>query len=237
MPDAHAPKAENRAKLHKLTFRSDDGGLTQERTGEPVTVQFNPQSLSVRHRSQISTAPQKGGVQVVGRGSRTLDVTLFFDVTHPTEERDDVRTLTAEVRQFVVDREEAEKESSSKKKFIPPGIRFDWGSFQFDGMMSSLNESLEYFSPDGTPLRATVAITIEEIEAEPAQDAGSRGTGASPSSAGTPEARPDGAQNTSPTSVQQLAGKSGREGNWKQIAAENGIENPRSIHNPDALDL
>ena len=235
MPDAHVPTAENRARLHTLTFTKDDGGLTKERTGDPVSVQFNPQSLTVNHRNRISTAPQKGSAQIVGRGNRTLDVTLFFDVTHPTEDRDDVRELTAEVRRFVVDREERDKEEGSKKKFIPPGVRFDWGSFQFDGMMSSLNESLDFFGPEGTPLRATVSIAIEEIEAEPTQTSGPQGAAAP--AAGDPEARPPGAETTTGTSVQQLAGRSGRQGDWKQIAARNGIENPRSIHNPDAVDL
>src|SRR5206468_8066011 len=51
---------------------------------------------------------------------------------------------------------------NAPKKYIPPAVRFTWGSFQFDGIMESLEETLELFSFEGRPLRATVGITISQ---------------------------------------------------------------------------
>ena len=42
----------------------------------------------------------------------------------------------------------------------PRGVRFAWGSFQFDGFMESMEETLELFSDDGLPQRARVAVEL-----------------------------------------------------------------------------
>ena len=39
-------------------------------------------------------------------------------------------------------------------------MRFQWGSFLFEGVMDSMDETLEFFSADGRPLRAKVSISI-----------------------------------------------------------------------------
>ena len=72
-------------------------------------------------------------------------------------------------------------------KFVPPAVRFLWGSFQFDGLMDSLEESLEFFSNDGRPLRASMSLTLSQQKIQafkirneskaPATSSGQRGTG------------------------------------------------------------
>ena len=74
--------------------------------------------------------------------------------TGETEE-DDVRKLTGKVAYFITPKQEGDK-------FVPPAVRFIWGSFQFDGIMESLEESLEFFSSDGRPLRASVTINLTQ---------------------------------------------------------------------------
>ena len=53
-------------------------------------------------------------------------------------------------------------------------VRFSWGSFLFNGCIDSLGETIDLFSPDGVPLRATVALSlrgISERDARPASGA------------------------------------------------------------------
>src|SRR5207244_8639058 len=66
--------------------------------------------------------------------------------------------------------------SDSPPKFVPPVVRFLWGSFQFDGIMESLEESLEFFSDDGRPMRASVslALTQQKIQKFVIKDTGAQ---------------------------------------------------------------
>ncbi len=185
-----------------------------------ITVQFNPETLKVSYANQIAQ-PEGGGDKrgaqaqlFVGAGTTKLTCQLWFDVSVPqsADEKqqsavDDVRKLTNRVSFFITPKEQ-------NKKFVPPAVRFLWGSFQFDGVMEALEESLEFFSPEGKPLRASVSITLTQQKImvfPPVAPHGTRSPGSTPT---TPV--PSG------KSVQQVAGP-----NWQAAAARNGIENPR----------
>ena len=139
-----------KARLIELTedFRNELSG------GKAIDVQFNPESLKLSFANQI-VQPQGGdqaagnaGRQFVGAGTTKLALTLWFDVTTMTEAPlDDVRRLTADVVHFITPK----PSSSDANKLTPPGLRFSWGSFLFDGMVDSLEETLEFFSPAGKP--------------------------------------------------------------------------------------
>ncbi|MFM8356916.1 MAG: LysM peptidoglycan-binding domain-containing protein, partial [Verrucomicrobiota bacterium] len=129
-------------------------------------------------------------------------------------------------------------------KFVPPAIRFLWGSFSFDGIMESLEESLEYFSPDGRPLRASMslALTQQKIQAfnVPASDRGRRQPPTTPGSSADPKAAAGTKPMTSAPSgstLQGLADAAGKGADWQSIAAANGIENPRLLSPGQLIDL
>ncbi|HEX8114369.1 MAG TPA: hypothetical protein VF516_41850 [Kofleriaceae bacterium] len=207
------------AKLEKAQLRELDETLENEVGSTPVTVQFNPDTLKVSYANQVKqpegAGDQRGGASqlFVGAGTTKMTCQLWFDVTAPNGDNqpseDDVRKLTTKVSFFITP-----KEDQGKKGFVPPGVRFLWGSFQFDGIMESVEESLEYFSPDGKPLRASVSIALsqQKILVFPPIPANGKPT------PGSTLARPV----PSGKSVQQVAGK-----NWQSTAARNGIENPR----------
>ena len=46
-------------------------------------------------------------------------------------------------------------------------MRLAWGTFQFDGHVEALEETLEAFSADGRPLRATVALALAREQIAP----------------------------------------------------------------------
>ena len=68
-------------------------------------------------------------------------------------ERGDVRRLTAKV----IDLLRLSPSTHNPDNMIPPGVRFLWGSFQFEGVVESMEQSLEFFSPEGIPLRASIS--------------------------------------------------------------------------------
>ena len=136
---------------------------TEKSGGQDVTVQFNPDTLKVTFANQL-VQPQGGdqaagssGRQFVGAGTTKLALTLWFDVTAMVEDAvDDVRRLTQKVISFMT----PAKDSGDPQKLVPPPTRFLWGSFIFDGIVEGLEENLEFFSPDGKPLRASIALTL-----------------------------------------------------------------------------
>jgi LysM repeat protein len=60
-------------------------------------------------------------------------------------------------------------------------VRFSWGTFIFRGIITSIEETLDYFAEDGTPLRATVTLgmAMNEVEREANRSSsGGAGSGA-----------------------------------------------------------
>ena len=145
-----------------------------------VTVQFNPDSLKLAFSNQVqnnnpsSSGGSGGGSgsgsgdqgsgtsgrQFVGAGTTKLTVQLWFDAntTADGQRVDDVRRLTQDVIYFITPK----KSQQDATRFVPPGVRFSWGSFLFDGLIDSIEESIEFFSPQGKPLRASVSLGLSQ---------------------------------------------------------------------------
>lgn len=229
-------------RLEKAELRQLDADLRNEVKRENwAKLQFNPESLKVSFANQIQTpagAGDQSGTpsrQFVGAGTTKLSLAVFFDASSPVPEGespvDDVRKLTQKVAYFITPQAEG-------KQFIPPAVRFVWGSFQFDGLMDGLDENLEFFSPEGKPLRASMTLSLSQqrITKFSFRDTGGGGLpgmGGRPSAPGT---RPL-AEASAGATVQGLAAAAGLGGNWQGIASANGIENPRRLPRGQFLDL
>lgn len=241
-----------KAELREISWT---GSPPQVRDGDPaktVKVQFNPETLTVSFTNQNQGGDQRGGsaVQFVGKGNTKLALDLWFDATAPLPEgaedpQGDVRNLTKRVAEFM----KPAPAQGQRDKWVPPGVRFLWGTFLFDGVMESLTEKLEYFSADGKPVRASlqVALKSQEIQFQFGPGRGAAGglpggglPGGGPAGdSGAPQAAPG----TQPQqvarqgdSLQQLAAAAGQS-DWKPIAAANGIENPRLLTPGVAINL
>jgi Contractile injection system tube protein/LysM domain len=216
-----------------------------EKPGSRVPVQFNPETLKVSFTNQIAPPSNAGAgdqsetssTQFVGKGSTKLTVQLWFDVTAvlPADQPSqvDVRKLTQKVAYFIT----ARPDERDKTKNVPPAVRFLWGSFQFDGIMESLEESLEFFSPEGRPLRASVSLSLTQQSIQFAFSKRPVGSPFAPGAGGgAPGTRPLAEVATGQT-VQGLAAAQGRLEDWQAIAAANGIENPRLLRPGQLIDL
>jgi len=223
-------------RLEKAELRQLDANYENEIKSETWTkVQFNPETLKVTYANQLQT-PQGAGDQTgpatrqfVGAGTTKLSLQLWFDVNQPVPEgmaqESDVRKLTQKVAYYITPQEDGDT-------LVPPAVRFIWGSFQFDGMMESLEESLELFSPEGRPLRAsmTLGLSQQRITKFAFREARAAGRGSSVGS------RPL-AQASGGSSLQALAAAAGQGADWQSIAAANGIENPRRLDPGQLIDL
>ena len=133
----------------------------REQDKSALYVQFNPTSLKISR-----TNNQDRGASTTKSQARTnpsaQSATLTFDLEFDTAELSDaqgvpvdVRSLTKIVRRFA-------EPTKEKPTSPPPPVRFVWGTFIFQGLVTQLTEDLDYFSNDGYPLRAKVSVTITE---------------------------------------------------------------------------
>lgn len=147
--------------------------------GKSLTVQFNPESLKLSYANQVREQPnasssggggRSGGNQsqgsaarqFVGTGTTKLAVQLWFDVAAATSAPfivDDVRRITAQVLYFIKPKP-APAGARDTSQRTPPGLRFAWGNFLFDGIVEGMEENVEFFSPRGEALRASMAMTL-----------------------------------------------------------------------------
>ncbi len=113
-----------------------------------LAVDFNPVSLQFNVTNQ---SQGEGGrkVQHVTSSSAKLDLDLIFDSTNNGE---DVRKRTQPLELLM-------KPGDDK---APPGVVFEWGAFKFDGFVDSFKQTLDFFSKDGIPLRASVTLSISQ---------------------------------------------------------------------------
>ncbi|HYQ02102.1 MAG TPA: hypothetical protein VER96_25685 [Polyangiaceae bacterium] len=248
----------NIAKAQLIEINLSNGQSKSD--GRTTSVQFNPEALKVTFANQIVPPPggsdQNGSaaMQFVGAGTTKLSLTVWFDVTALEDgenTKNDVRQLTEGIAYFITPK----KNDATPPTFLPPGVRFLWGTFQFDGLMDSMEENLDYFSNDGRPLRASVAFTLsqQKIQFQRANNAsgGRRPAaafgslpGLSAGGGGGAAAGVEIAAGTNPftpapsgSSLQALANAGGVGDRWQEVAAANGVLNPRMMLPGQLIDL
>lgn len=215
------PKKITKAFLQKIEW---DKNNNVKKAYDKIMVQFNPESLKVAFSNQIAGDNNKGGsaIQFASRGTTKLSFEMWFDVTvyQGTPAVDDVRKLTKDVIAFMKTGKKTGR--GRKAKYTPPGCRFQWGSFLFEGVVESINESLEYFSDKGKPLRASVSVnmTKQDVEVKFAQTNAEAATNRQ--GAGTQPQQ----QARTGDSAQDMSAREGRAEEWQQRAFEENIEDP-----------
>jgi hypothetical protein len=217
---ADAPSFES-ARLIPLNGERED-------TDNEIRVCFNPASLRVAVQNQMKAETGSGGgrdraSQFVEKSSTTLTVELVFDTTLPfrggagldLQANDDVRQITGKIAETFVKQEER----SDGKLGAPKRLQFRWGAFRFNGMITSYGENLDFFAPEGVPLRATLSLTITEDRFQFLRDESTRAAQRdTPSFAAAPS-------DANVAGALQNQGKDPRA--WRDAALYNGMESPR----------
>ncbi|HEU4833214.1 MAG TPA: LysM peptidoglycan-binding domain-containing protein [Pyrinomonadaceae bacterium] len=126
---------------------------------------FNPTEYQLQKSNNFSEIAIPGlespPIQFVRGNSAKLTVELLADTS---DTLDDVRDkYVTKVRELMKVKPESH---------APPIVRFVWGKSEknaFRGVIESLNITYTLFSPEGTPLRAKLSLTLKEYRPVPDQ--------------------------------------------------------------------
>ncbi|MBV5316387.1 MAG: hypothetical protein JZU50_01125 [Desulfobulbaceae bacterium] len=200
--------------FEKATFRNTTAG------GTAFEVHFNPQTLQyIITNTLANTGSGNATKQYTGESTGKLTFDLIYDTTDTGE---DVRLHTVRVAELM-------KPGDNEDK-TPPVVEFGWGLYTFTGMVESYRETIDFFSANGVPLRASVNLTLSRQDRvfEGGSRGANAGTGGSMAGRGNPnavQAPPPGANDG--RGVTQTAAQAGNPEAARTIAAQNGIENMR----------
>jgi hypothetical protein len=123
--------------------------------GEPIEVQFNPVSLQYEVSNSLDQQNRDATRrQIVTSSNARLSLELQFDSTPSGRS---VRESTLPIKRLL---RPDEADTQAVAEIVPPLVRFEWGGFVFSGLLESYRETLDFFSPEGVPLRAQVSIAM-----------------------------------------------------------------------------
>lgn len=195
------------ARPAKATFRKSDGTV--------IPIQFNPVSLQSTVSNSLSQQGQGQGqrTQYVSQSSAKLTMDLIFD---STDAGTDVRERTFKVAQLM---EPKGADGSPSQREAPDAVEFSWGTFSFTGIVESFRETLDFFAPEGIPLRSSVNITLTKQSHVFDRD---------PRLGTLRHEEPRILGIGSRSDVTSVAGIGGDPADWRDLAIANGIENPRN---------
>jgi len=157
----------------------DSAGKTLQ-TDRAIKFDFNPETLTLK----VSTGQQQDKsrrgrqqVQSVGASAATLSFDAIFDTTRPKDNDTvvagdlnddtalDVRKRTkpiADLLAAVPLPGGGSGKGDGKTDKAPSRVQFQWGAILFDGVITSHQETFDFFSPSGVPLRSKVQLTLTE---------------------------------------------------------------------------
>ncbi len=130
-----------------------------------VDCMFNPKEYSFAKRNQWNAGRNTGAnmprMEFSSGDPATMTLQLFFD-TYASGK--DVRKEYTDAIWEMMMVDESLKDNKNKKG-RPPKVRFQWGkAWSFDAVLTSLSQKFTLFLPDGTPVRATIDATFQQIK-------------------------------------------------------------------------
>lgn len=195
-------------------------------SGARVPFLFNPSEYTVEKGNQFAEIgiPGLGSplLQFVRGGSKTMKMDLFFDTyeqrkvdgkTYPAHS--DVRELTDQVTDLM---------AIDAETHAPPVCLFTWGKPEekgkaFTGVIESVSKKFTMFLSDGTPVRATLSVAFKEYVSDDLRS--------------HPQHSTDHAKQYAVERGDTLCSIAAREygdpAEWRRIADENRIDNPREL--------
>lgn len=208
------------------------GGLVPARlinlkTNDTVHFMFNPAELTITKANDWGPADGKGdsgkgkNIPIIvfkKGGAQRLKLQLFFDTY---EQKEDVRKAYTNLiwKMMMIDESTVNNKS---QKGEPPKVEFKWGEISFIGIIKDISQKFTMFLEDGTPVRTTVDISLEQVTDEysyPSQRPGDPPPSTRDAVIATLGARLDAI----------AAEKTGNAANYRQVAEANNIDNPKKI--------
>ena len=159
-------KATATLKLYNAKPGSAGGAQLAGEIGE-IKFQFNPKELSISksakwERKNSRNSKKSSPPEFTGADPCKMTLEMFFDATDADSSS-------------VVDQVEAlfhccvpTDDTLASKKAVPPLVQLSWGTIvSFPGFITQVQAKYTLFAPDGTPIRATCSVSIEEMPGDP----------------------------------------------------------------------
>jgi hypothetical protein len=186
---------------------------------EALECQFNPSQYQLAKSSDWKATPARSAAsaptsEFVGTRPRSLSMQLFFDGWESG------RDVVADVA-TLLDWTNPTADSRRKGQPHPPVLLFRWGSPPpFEAYLQEVSATYEMFDRDGTPVRATATVKLQELSHEQAEQARQN-----PTSGGVAEYRTHviGAGDTLHSVAYREYGKASY---WRGLAVLNAIDDP-----------
>ncbi len=215
-------------KITKITNKGSTGNFSvSSDPADSFTCQFNPESFTLtktnKWKSTETTGKDTSKVSFGGGDAQEMTISLTFDTTStgdPVFEKYEVLYKLGCVDSDSLD--------STTQLGEPPWVMVQWGSYiGFAAVIKSLVEEYTMFRPDGTPIRAKVAIALKQVA-----DDGSMG-GQNPTSRSEPRRTwvvQEGQR------IDWIAyNEYGESSAWRIIAEENGLDDPFRLKSGQVL--
>jgi hypothetical protein len=195
--------------------------------GDPETRElrfmYNPAELSTSksanwNRPQQQGARSSGRPQFTGAGPQTVQMEIWFDAWDAAD---------ADVTRSVMTLFEWTRptpQSVQRRLPRPPVLGFEWGSNRILAdlhvFLKTVSAKYVLFQPDGTPIRASASITLEEVPEDPPRQ--------NPTS-GSRESRRSRLVGEGDSLHAVAHHEYGDPSLWRGVAAFNGIDDPLRI--------
>lgn len=192
--------------------------------GATFTATFNPASLKITITNKIQDeedgkAGGKGGKGSKGQARQNtrvtttkLDTELIFDTTESGADVRDGAGGTAALK--------ALGSAPESEHPAQPTVEFRWGRFSFVGLIETLEETLDFWSAEGVPLRSTVKLAMQGTRVDKIEKGG--GAALPEPQKQTISQAPAGGRGAT-----DVGARHGAPGAGRAIAARNGVENMR----------
>jgi nucleoid-associated protein YgaU len=136
-----------------------------DKGGAPIECHFNPAeyTFSKQNSWSIANTPATNLPEFEFGGGQpaTLQMQLLFDTQR--EQRDVRKVYTDRVWELMLIDESLKDPRSQKSR--PPMVRFQWGTtWSFDAVISAIAQRFTLFLPDGTPVRAMLDVSFQQIK-------------------------------------------------------------------------
>jgi nucleoid-associated protein YgaU len=123
---------------------------------------FNPHEYTLSKQNRWQRGETKGKnvprLKFSQGGSQTLKLQLFFDTY---ADGIDVREHTDPLWDMMM--VNTDKTNPRSNKSEPPTVSFQWGGLDFGAVITNMTQKFTLFLQDGTPVRTTVDITLEQL--------------------------------------------------------------------------
>jgi Contractile injection system tube protein len=208
--------------LQKAALIPYDKATKQALVDQKIPVHFNPDTLKITRTVSVkadtgSKNSSDQAAEQAGSSSATLAVELVFDTTDLFEAQQDaadvVQVVTSKIVNAFVSPQPADGSTPSTPIPANPCV-FAWGTFIFVGLVESYNETLEFFSASGVPLRSVVSLSLKENRFKVTNPLGRTPGQAQPLPPGSQIGPALSAAGIDPT-------------NWRGAALANALETPR----------